>query len=250
MSGGTNAKRLLEDMETGRFGTYTSSTGQTITLTDPLEVINKKLQRQRNRLEMIFHETFQIQGRRDYRRGLIGKKNQLTQQIESTPIYSSERTKLEKEIKEVETNLVESGRMLIFDVKDVSEAVIEGYLADYYSKIAKAVADGLLTTDKINPQGEDQRVENQQLREEAKKQEPPTAQDIKQHARFQIQQTEPIPSGRKIDVIIPRYKGPGRPPGNFPGFDDAKKDDSQIDITIERDEDKTASVFNYRKLIK
>ena len=250
MSGGTNAKRLLEDMENGRFGTYTSSTGQTITLTDPLEVINKKLQRQRNRLEMIFHETFQIQGRRDYRRGLIGKKNQLAQQIESTPIYSSERTQLEKEIKEVETNLVESGRMLIFDVKDVSEAVVEGYLSDYYSKIAKAVADGLLTTDKINPQGEDQRVENQQLREEAKKQEPPTAQDIKQHARFQIQQTEPIPSGRKIDVIIPRYKGPGRPPGNFPGFDDAEKDDSQIDITIERDEDKTASVFNYRKLIK
>ena len=250
MSGGTNARRLLEDMENGRFGTYTSSTGQTITLTDPLEVINKKLQRQRNRLEMIFHETFQIQGRRDYRRGLIGKKNQLAQQIESTPIYSSERTQLEKEIREVETNLVESGRMLIFDVKDVSEAVVEGYLADYYSKIAKAVADGLLTTDTINPQGEDQRVENQQLREEAKKQEPPTAQDIKQHARFQIQQTEPIPSGRKIDVIIPRYKGPGRPPGNFPGFDDAEKDNSQIDITIERDEDKTASVFNYRKLIK
>ena len=247
MSGGTNAKRLLEDMENGRFGTYTSSTGQTITLTDPLEVINKKLQRQRNRLEMIFHETFQIQGRRDYRRGLIGKKNQLAQQIESTPIYSSERTQLEKEIKEVETNLVESGRMLIFDVKDVSEAVVEGYLADYYSKIAKAVADGLLTTDKINPQGEDQRVENQQLREEAKKQEPPTAQDIKQHARFQIQQTEPIPSGRKIDVIIPRYKGPGRPPGNFPGFDDAEKDDSQIDITIEKDEDKTAKVYNFRK---
>ena len=247
MSGGTNAKRLLEDMENGRFGTYTSSTGQTITLTDPLEVINKKLQRQRNRLEMIFHETFQIQGRRDYRRGLIGKKNKLAQQIESTPIYSSERTNLEKELKEVETNLVESGRMLIFDVKDVSEAVIEGYLADYYSKIAKAVADGLLTTDTINPQGEDQRVENQQLREEAKKQEPPTAQDIKQHARFQIQQTEPIPSGRKIDVIIPRYKGPGRPPGNFPGFDDAEKDDSQIDITIEKDEDKTAKVYNFRK---
>ena len=250
MSGGTNARRLLDDMETGRFGTYTSSTGQTITLTDPLEVINKKLQRQRNKLEMIFHETFQIQGRRDYRRGLIGKKNQLSQQIESTPLYSPERTKLEKEIQEVETNLVESGRMLIFDVKDVSEAVVEGYLADYYSKIAKAVADGLLTSDTVNPQGEDQRVENQQLREEAKKQEPPTAQDIKQHARFQIQQTEPIPSGRKIDVIIPRYKGPGRPPGNFPGFDDAEKDDSQVDITIERDEDKTASVFNYRKLIK
>lgn len=250
MSGGTNAKRLLEDMETGRFGTYTSSTGQTIKLTDPLEVINKKLQRQRNRLEMIFHETFQIQGRRDYRRGLISKKNQLLQQIESTPLYSSERTKLEKELMEVETKLVESGRMLIFDVKDVSEAVVEGYLADYYSKIAKAVADGLLTTDTINPQGEDQRVENQQLREEAKKQEPPTAQDIKQHARFQIQQTEPIPSGRKIDVIIPRYKGPGRPPGNFPGFEDAQKDDSQVDVTIERNEDKTASVFNYRKLIK
>jgi len=250
MSGGTNARRLIEDMETGRFGNYTTSTGQTIKLSDPLEAINKKLQRQRNKLEMIFHETFQIQGRRDFRRGLISKKNQLEREIESTPMYSSERTKLEKELTKVQTDLIESGKMLIFDVKDVSEAVVEGYIADYYSKITKAVADGLLTTDTINPEGADRKLENEQLREEAKKQEPPTAQDIKQHARFQIQQTEPIPSGRKIDVIIPRYKGQGRPPGNFPGFDDAEQDDEQVDITIEREPDKKASVFNYRISIK
>jgi hypothetical protein len=165
-------------------------------------------------------------------------------------MYSSERTKLEEELTKVQTDLIESGKMLIFDVKDVSEAVVEGYIADYYSKITKAVADGLLTTDTINPEGADRKLENEQLREEAKKQEPPTAQDIKQHARFQIQQTEPIPSGRKIDVIIPRYKGPGRPPGNFPGFDDAEQDDEQVDITIEREPDKKASVFNYRISIK
>jgi len=248
MSGGTNARRLLADMEAGRFGNFTSDSGQTIKLTDPLEAINKKLQRQRNRLEMIFHETFQIQGRRDYRRGLIGKKNQLMQQIQSTPIFSRERTDLEEELKDVETQLIESGKMLIFDVKDVSEAVVEGYMSDYYSKIAEAVANGLLTTDIVNPEGEDRRLENQKLKEEAKKtQEPPTAQDIKGHSRFQIQQTEPIPSGRKIDVIIPRYKGPGRPPGNFPGFDDAEQDDQQVDLSIEQDENKTAKVYNYRK---
>ena len=174
----------------------------------------------------------------------------MEREIESTPMYSSERTKLEKELTKVQTDLIESGKMLIFDVKDVSEAVVEGYIADYYSKITKAVADGLLTTDTINPEGADRKLENEQLREEAKKQEPPTAQDIKQHARFQIQQTEPIPSGRKIDVIIPRYKGPGRPPGNFPGFDDAEQDDEQVDITIEREPDKKASVFNYRISIK
>ena len=248
MSGGTNARRLLADMEAGRFGNFTSDSGQTIKLTDPLEAINKKLQRQRNRLEMIFHETFQIQGRRDYRRGLIGKKNQLMQQIQSTPIFSRERTDLEEELKDVETQLIESGKMLIFDVKDVSEAVVEGYMSDYYSKIAEAVANGLLTTDIVNPEGEDRRLENEQLREQAKKtQEPPTAQDIKGHSRFQIQQTEPIPSGRKIDVIIPRFKGPGRPPGNFPGFDDAEQDDQQVDLSIEQDENKTAKVYNYRK---
>ena len=248
MSGGTNASRLLQDMESGRFGTFTSGSGQTIKLSDPLEAINKILQRQRNKLEMIFHETFQIQGRRDYRRGLISKKNQLAQEIQSTSMYSSERTLLEKELKDVETKLIESGKMLIFDVKDVSEAVVEGYMSDYYSKITEAVASGLLTTDIVNPEGEDRRKENEQLREQAKKtQEPPTAQDIRQHSRFQIQQQEPIPSGRKIDVIIPRYKGPGRPPGNFPGFDDAEQDDQQVDISIERDEDKTAKVYNFRK---
>ena len=254
MSGGTNAKRLLEDMETGRFGSYTTSTGQTIKLSDPLEAINKMLQRQRSRLEMIFHETFQIQGRRDYRRGLIGKKNQLVGQIESLPIDSFERTELEKELKEVQSKIVESGKMLIFDVKDVTEGVVEGYLADYFGKIAKAVADGLLTTDVVNPEGADRLKENAQLREEAKKQEPPTAQDIKQHSRFQIQQSEPIPSGRKLDVILPRYKGEGMPPGNFPGFENAEQDNKQVDITIERDEEeteeKTASVYNHRISIK
>lgn len=248
MSGGTNARRLLADMEAGRFGNFTSDSGQTIKLTDPLEAINKKLQRQRNRLEMIFHETFQIQGRRDFRRGLIGKKNQLMQQIQSTPISSRERTNLEEDLKDVETQLIESGKMLIFDVKDVSEAVVEGYMSDYYSKIAEAVANGLLTTDIVNPEGEDRRLENEKLREESKKtQEPPTAQDIKGHSRFQIQQTEPIPSGRKIDVIIPRFKGPGRPPGNFPGFDDAEQDDQQVDLSIEQDENKTAKVYNFRR---
>ena len=254
MSGGTNAKRLLEDMETGRFGSYTTSTGQTIKLSDPLEAINKMLQRQRNRLEMIFHETFQIQGRKDYRRGLIGKKNQLVRQIESLPIDSPERTELEKELKEVQSKIVESGKMLIFDVKDVTEGVVEGYLADYFGKIAKAVADGLLTADVVNPEGADRLKENAQLREEAKKQEPPTAQDIKQHSRFQIQQSEPIPSGRKLDVILPRYKGEGMPPGNFPGFENAEQDNKQVDITIERDEEvteeKTASVYNHRISIK
>ena len=254
MSGGTNAKRLLEDMETGRFGSYTTSTGQKIKLSDPLEAINKMLQRQRNRLEMIFHETFQIQGRKDYRRGLIGKKNQLVRQIESLPIDSPERTELEKELKEVQSKIVESGKMLIFDVKDVTEGVVEGYLADYFGKIAKAVADGLLTADVVNPEGADRLKENAQLREEAKKQEPPTAQDIKQHSRFQIQQSEPIPSGRKLDVILPRYKGEGMPPGNFPGFENAEQDNKQVDITIERDEEeteeKTASVYNHRISIK
>ena len=48
------------------------------------------------------------------------------------------RTHLEEELKDVETQLVESGKMLIFDVKDVSEAVVEGYMSDYYSKIAEA----------------------------------------------------------------------------------------------------------------
>jgi len=58
--------------------------------------------------------------------------------------------------------------MLIFDVKDVSEAVVEGYMSDYYSKIAEAVANGLLTTDIVNPEGEDRRLENEQLKNKLK----------------------------------------------------------------------------------
>ena len=45
---------------------------------------------------------------------------------------------------------------------------------------------------------------------------PPTSKDIRDIARYQVTQSEPMPAGRKIDVVIPRYKGTGRPKGFYP----------------------------------
>jgi hypothetical protein len=218
MSGGTNARRLLNDLEQGRFGTYTTKDGKTVNIEDPQGAINKILQRQRTRLELIFHETFSVAGRQDFRRNLIKRKNQLNKLIESTDIQSVERTEMEMELRQIEANLVNSGARLVFDLEDVSEAVIEGYIADYFGKIANAVANGDLDSDLVNIDGLDQMKEKGTVTQA--KPEPPSAKDILDITRFQIQQSKPIPSGRMFDTIMPVYKGPGRPPGNFPGFDD------------------------------
>lgn len=230
MSGGTNARRLLKDLEAGRFGTFTTDDGKVINIVDPQAAINKILQRQRTRLEMIFHETFSVAGRQDYRRNLIKRKNQINRSIQSTDIESAERTELEMELIQIEADLVNSGARLIFDLEDVSDAVIEGYMADYFGKVADAVANGDLDSDLVNIDGLDQMKEKETI--SRGKAEPPTSKDILDITRFQIQHSKPIPSGRKFDVVMPVYKGPGRPKGNFPGFDD-NEPQKGVDVTVQ-----------------
>lgn len=249
MSGGTNARRLLKDLEQGRFGTITTQDGKVINIEDPQAAINKILQRQRTRLEMIFHETFSVAGRQDYRRNLIKRKNQINRLIESTDIESVERTEMEMELMQIEADLVNSGARLVFDLEDVSEAVIEGYMADYFGKVADAVANGDLDSDLVNIDGLDQMKERETVTQS--KPEPPTAKDILDITRFQIQQSKPIPSGRKYDTIVPVHKGPGRPKGNFPGFDD-NEPQKGVDVSVQPKDPVTSNGWygNSRKSIK
>lgn len=248
VSGGTNARRLLKDLEAGRFGTFTTKEGKIINLADPQSAINKILQRQRTRLEMIFHETFSVAGRQDYRRNLIKRKNQLNRLIQSTDIESAERTEMEMELRQIEADLINSGARLVFDLDDVSEAVIEGYMADYFGKVADAVASGDLDSDLINIDGLDQMKEKETA--SLGKPEPPTAKDILDITRFQIQHAKPIPSGRKFDVVMPVYKGTGRPRGNFPGFDDNEPQQG-VDVSVQPKEPVTSKKFyNFKKSIK
>ena len=249
MSGGTNARRLLKDLEAGRFGTFTTEDGKVINLEDPQAAINKILQRQRTRLEMIFHETFSVAGRQDYRRNLIKRKNQINKLIQSTDIESAERTELEMELRQIEADLVNSGARLVFDLEDVSEAVIEGYMADYFGKVADAVANGDLDSDLVNVDGLDQMKEKETATNS--KTEPPTAKDILDITRFQIQQSKPIPSGRKFDVVMPVHKGPGRPKGNFPGFDD-NEPQKGVDVSVQPKDPVTSNGWysSSRKSIK
>ena len=249
MSGGTNARRLLKDLEAGRFGTFTTDDGKVINISDPQSAINKILQRQRTRLEMIFHETFSVAGRQDYRRNLIKRKNQINRSIQSVDIESAERTELEMELMQIEADLVNSGARLIFDLEDVSDAVIEGYMADYFGKVADAVANGDLDSDLVNIDGLDQMKEKETI--SRGKPEPPTSKDILDITRFQIQQSKPIPSGRKFDTIMPVHRGPGRPPGNFPGFDD-NEPQKGVDVSVQPKDPVTSNGWygSSRKSIK
>jgi hypothetical protein len=248
MSGGTNARRLLQDLASGRFGTFTAKDGTIINLEDPQSAINKILQRQRTKLEMIFHETFSVAGKQDYRRNLIKKKNQLNKLIQSTNIETVERTEMEMELRQIEADLVNSGAKLVFDLENVSDAIIEGYMADYFGKVADAVANGDLDSDLINIDGLDQMKEKETV---TKSKEPPTAKDILDITRFQIEQSKPIPSGRKYDVIMPVHRGPGRPKGNFPGFDD-NEPQKGVDVSVQPKDPVTSNGWygSSRKSIK
>ena len=237
--GGTNTQRLLEDIakERSHFGPITDKRGRTFRIPDPTASANKTLERQRKRLEAMFYDLYQVQGRRDFRLSLLKARTKLKNQIETFSLESPQRLNLEKELAEIDKQIIESGRYLVFDVKDVSESVMEGYLADYFGKLSNAVSEGLLDSDVINPEGIEQEKEKKLRVVKQDIPQPPTAKDIRDIARHQIQMTEEIPSGRRLDVVLPRFKGEGRPPGYFPQDKKEEGEGVSIKLVPEKDEE-------------
>lgn len=256
--GGTNTARLLEDLENerGHFRPRIDAKGNIIRLPDPTAAMNKTLKRQRIKLESMFYDLFNVQGRRDFRLKLLKRRSKLIASIEQQPEWSNYRFLLEEELKKVNQLIIESGKFLIFDVQGISESVVEGYLTDYFGKVSRAVSEGLLKSDVINPEGIDQLKEK--IEKVGETADPPTSKDVREIARYQINMTKPIPAGREIDVIIPKFKGEGRPKGFYPqdeGVEEPESvgmeisdEDVDDDITDPFAESKRAG-FNFRRYI-
>jgi hypothetical protein len=255
-SGGVNTRRLMEDIERerGHFGWITDRSGRAFKIPDPHEAVSKTLERQRQRLEEMFYELYQVQGRRDFRLSLLKRRKALRDQAEILDYESPQKVNIENELRKLDELIVASGQYLIFDVSSVSESVIEGYLTDYFGKLANAISEGLIDRDVVNPEGVDQLIE--QTKEEGSKPEPPTSKDIRDIARSQIGFTEPIPSGRKLDVVLPQYKGLGRPEGYYPQDQKETGQSTQIKLTTDDDDDDQfkesksrtkKSSFNFRR---
>jgi hypothetical protein len=282
MSGGTNLRRLLMEDESSEFkrenfGKIRKKDGTVIDIPDPQEAVLKILERQRHKLEMIFHEFFTVAGKRDFRRGLIQRRKKLQQELESLgDLNYIRQIEVEKELKKVEEDLIKSGSMLIFDVGDVSDSVLEGYLKDYFGKIADAVANGLLTSDVLD-MDDPTRVKEEKPDDESGPQKP-RAEDIAEITRSLVDLSQTIPGGRKLDTIMPVHIGrqvptdrwtwkagenpndPNevkKPTGHFPGIEPTVQQPG-AKIKIEKEEenkdpftsDKKASVYNFRKSIK
>jgi hypothetical protein len=283
MSGGTNYRRLMMEDESPEFrkenfGKIKKSDGTYMEIPDPYGAIAKILERQRNKLESMFHDLFSIAAKRDKRRGLISRKNRIKSELDSLPQYEYlKRINLEKELNQIESAIIKSASELIFNVEDVSTAVVKGYLKNYFTKITDAVAQGLLGSDLVDIDDPDRPKSSKPPSVEP---EPPTATDISDTTEFMIGQSEKIPGGRKIDELFPVYTGKElpqgswtfpqgqdpnpaesrtRPKGFFPGLEPTKPEpQSKINIeTKEDDEDeitdpfvdsKTPKVFNFRNL--
>jgi hypothetical protein len=283
MSGGTNLRRLLMEDESSEFkrenfGKIRKKDGTVIEIPDPQEAVLKILERQRNRLEMIFHEFFTKAGKRDFRRGLIQRRIKLEKELESLGEFNFNRKiEVEKELKEVEEDLIKSGSMLIFDVSDVSDSVLEGYLKDYFGKITDAVANGLLSSDVLDL--EDTTRPKEEKTDDDSGPQKPRAEDIAEITRSLVDLSQKVPGGRKLDTIMPVYIGRevptdswtwkkdenpndpnevSKPMGNFPGPEPKPNEPQKgAKIKIEKTEenkdpftaDKKASVYNFRKSI-
>jgi len=283
MSGGTNLRRLLMEEESSEFkrenfGKIRKKDGTVIEIPDPQEAVLKILERQRNRLEMIFHEFFTKAGKRDFRRGLIQRRIKLQKELESLGEFNFNRKiEVEKELKEVEEDLIKSGSMLIFDVSDVSDSVLEGYLKDYFGKITDAVANGLLSSDVLDL--EDTTRPKEEKTDDDSGPQKPRAEDIAEITRSLVDLSQKVPGGRKLDTIMPVHIGRevptdswtwkkdenpndpnevSKPMGNFPGPEPKPNEPQKgSKIKIEKTEenkdpftaDKKASVYNFRKSI-
>jgi hypothetical protein len=167
--------------------------------------------------------------------------------------------------------------MMIFDVSDVSDSVLEGYLKDYFGKVADAVANGLLTSDVLDM--EDTTRAKQEKSDDDEAPQKPTAEDIAEITKSLVGYTDKIPGGRKFDEMMPVYTGKQlpektwtwaegedpndpnsrkRPSGHYPGLEPTKPQPSaNIKMETEKEEeiidpfvsDKKASVYNFRKSI-
>lgn len=283
MSGGTNLRRLLMEDESSEFkrenfGKIRTKDGTVIDIPDPQEAVLKILERQRNRLEMIFHEFFTVAGKRDFRRSLIQRRKRLEKELESLGEFNFIRKiEIEEELKKVEEDLIKSGSMLIFDVSDVSDSVLEGYLKDYFGKITDAVANGLLSSDVLDME-DPTRAKEEKVDDESGPQKP-RAEDIADITRSLVDYSQKVPGGRKFDTIMPVYIGRelpkdswtwkkdenpndpnqvARPFGNFPGSETNNEPQKGSKIKIEKTEgnkdpfttDRRASFYNFRKSIK
>jgi hypothetical protein len=283
MSGGTNLRRLLMEDESSEFkrenfGKIRKKDGTEITIADPQEAVLKILERQRLRLETIFNEFFTVAGKRDFRRGLIQRRKRLEKELESLGEFNFNRKiEVENELKKVEEDLIKSGSMLIFDVSDVSDSVLEGYLKDYFGKITDAVANGLLSSDVLDL--EDTTRPKEQKTDDDSGPQKPRAEDIADITRSLVDLSQKIPGGRKLDTIMPVHIGRevptdswtwkkdenpndpnevSKPMGNFPGIElESNEPQKGSKIKIEKTEenkdpfttDKKASVYNFRKSI-
>jgi len=283
MSGGTNLRRLLMEDESSEFkrenfGKIRKKDGTEITIPDPQEAVLKILERQRIRLEKVFNEFFTVAGKRDFRRGLIQRRKRLEKELESLGEFNFNRKiEVENELKKVEEDLIKSGSMLIFDVSDVSDSVLEGYLKDYFGKITDAVANGLLSSDVLDL--EDTTRPKEQKTDDDSGPQKPRAEDIAEITRSLVDLSQKVPGGRKLDTIMPVHIGRevptdswtwkkdenpndpnavSKPMGNFPGIEpESTEPQKGSKIKIEKTDenkdpfttDKKASVYNFRKSI-
>jgi len=195
-SGGTNAVRLQQDLANGKGWLGKSD--------DPIQAINKILERQETKLRAAYRENIAEEQRSEtlkIMRAIKQKQNEIiqaNQKGEPDQDLKQQLADLNKEFSLVRTRRV-------FNVDGIADLILAGYLRDYMMRLTHAVGAGQITTDRIvSPETLDEIKERENAVKNRPAEDrvlPPTAMDIRDIGEDLVKQSKPIPAGRNFDFL-------------------------------------------------
>lgn len=211
-SGGTNAALLQRDLTEGK--------GWLAQSDDPIQAINKILERQENKLRAAYNENIEEERRAEtlsVMRKIKEVQNQLNlaKQSGDNELINQLNTSLFNLNKEL--NLVRKRR--VFNVDGIGDLILAGYLRDYMMRLTHAVGSGAITTDRITPETADEiKMRQNDLKSKSTEDRivPPTAADIRELSESLVNQSKPIPGGRMFDQIARLPLPPDARQGFYP----------------------------------
>lgn len=226
-SGGTNAVRLQQDLARG--GGWLGKSD------DPIQAMNKILERQEAKLRAAYRENIAEEQRSEtlkIMRAIKQKQNEILQANQN----GEPDQNLKQQLAELnrEFYLVRTRR--VFNVDGIADLILAGYLRDYMMRLTDAVGAGQITTDRIvSPETLDEIKERENAikkRPTEDKVLPPTAMDIRDLGEDLVKQSRPIPGGRMFDFLAKLPAPMDAREGFYPHLQTPAQEESQVTASM------------------
>lgn len=206
------------------------------TFEDPMEIITKKLERQRRVYEDWYAE--QIKEKR--------RENSLNILREMAPIKKSlsenpSQPELQIYLSKLQEKLKASMRQLVFDIEDLADLLIKGYYQKYYVDLTNAISSNTFTTDRPTPESElEKNMESEEKRKQSKTPPPPSYSEVSDFNESMIKLLGPDYSSQIQDeadrIFFSNFRGYEEEVSKMPSYYfDGEKTTSNLKSIWKRD---------------